>query len=306
MKIINDLHPQELPMPVVLAVGFFDGVHRGHQAVLKDALKLAKEVKAAPVVLTFYPHPMTVLAPDIPVPLLLSQEEKEKIIEDMGFHYMIVVRPSVDFLRKTADHFLADLGGLYHLKGIVTGENFTFGKGAAGNGFLLKKYFKTTSVQVHLISLKEEGGRIISSTGIRETILAGHMKKAARLLGRNYVIRGDIIHGFKRGMQLTGFPTANLRPERGRIIPKDGVYATRARIRGHSYPAVTNVGRNPTFGNENRSIETFIISFDENIYDAPFELEWIDRIRDEIKFDSVDLLKEQIKKDIETAKKLLR
>lgn len=306
MKIINGLHPQELPMPVVLAVGFFDGVHRGHQAVLKDALKLAKEVKAAPVVLTFYPHPMTVLAPDIPVPLLLSQEEKEKIIEDMGFHYMIVVRPSVDFLRKTADHFLADLGDLYHLKGIVTGENFTFGKGAAGNGFLLKKYFKTTSVQVHLISLKEEDGRIISSTGIRETILAGHMKKAARLLGRNYVIRGDIIHGFKRGMQLTGFPTANLRPERGRIIPKDGVYATRARIRGHSYPAVTNVGRNPTFGNENRSIETFIISFDENIYDAPFELEWIDRIRDEIKFDSVDLLKEQIKKDIETAKKLLR
>ncbi len=306
MKIINDLHPQELPMPVVLAVGFFDGVHRGHQAVLKDALKLAKEVKAAPVVLTFYPHPMTVLAPDIPVPLLLSQEEKEKIIEDMGFHYMIVVRPSVDFLRKTADYFLADLGGLYHLKGIVTGENFTFGKGAAGNGFLLKKYFKTTSVQVHLISLKEEGGRIISSTGIRETILAGHMKKAARLLGRNYVIRGDIIHGFKRGMQLTGFPTANLRPERGRIIPKDGVYATRARIRGHSYPAVTNVGRNPTFGNENRSIESFIISFDENIYDAPFELEWIDRIRDEIKFDSVDLLKEQIKKDIDTAKKLLR
>lgn len=306
MKIINGLHPQELPMPVVLAVGFFDGVHRGHQAVLKDALKLAKEVKAAPVVLTFYPHPMTVLAPDIPVPLLLSQEEKEKIIEDMGFHYMIVVRPSVDFLRKTADHFLADLGDLYHLKGIVTGENFTFGKGAAGNGFLLKKYFKTTSVQVHLISLKEEDGRIISSTGIRETILAGHMKKAARLLGRNYVIRGDIIHGFKRGMQLTGFPTANLRPERGRIIPKDGVYATRARIRGHSYPAVTNVGRNPTFGNENRSIETFIISFDENIYDASFELEWIDRIRDEIKFDSVDLLKEQIKKDIETAKKLLR
>lgn len=306
MKIINDLHPQELPMPVVLAVGFFDGVHRGHQAVLKDALKLAKEVKAAPAVLTFYPHPMTVLAPDIPVPLLLSQEEKEKIIEDMGFHYMIVVRPSVDFLRKTADHFLADLGDLYHLKGIVTGENFTFGKGAAGNGFLLKKYFKTTSVQVHLISLKEEDGRIISSTGIRETILAGHMKKAARLLGRNYVIRGDIIHGFKRGMQLTGFPTANLRPERGRIIPKDGVYATRARIRGHSYPAVTNVGRNPTFGNENRSIETFIISFDENIYDAPFELEWIDRIRDEIKFDSVDLLKEQIKKDIDTAKKLLR
>ena len=306
MKIINGLHPQELPMPVVLAVGFFDGVHRGHQAVLKDALKLAKEVKAAPVVLTFYPHPMTVLAPDIPVPLLLSQEEKEKIIEDMGFHYMIVVRPSVDFLRKTADHFLADLGDLYHLKGIVTGENFTFGKGAAGNGFLLKKYFKTTSVQVHLISLKEEDGRIISSTGIRETILAGHMKKAARLLGRNFVIRGDIIHGFKRGMQLTGFPTANLRPERGRIIPKDGVYATRARIRGHSYPAVTNVGRNPTFGNENRSIETFIISFDENIYDAPFELEWIDRIRDEIKFDSVDLLKEQIKKDIETAKKLLR
>lgn len=306
MKIINGLHPQELPMPVVLAVGFFDGVHRGHQAVLKDALKLAKEVKAAPVVLTFYPHPMTVLAPDIPVPLLLSQEEKEKIIEDMGFHYMIVVWPSVDFLRKTADHFLADLGDLYHLKGIVTGENFTFGKGAAGNGFLLKKYFKNTSVQVHLISLKEEDGRIISSTGIRETILAGHMKKAARLLGRNYVIRGDIIHGFKRGMQLTGFPTANLRPERGRIIPKDGVYATRARIRGHSYPAVTNVGRNPTFGNENRSIETFIISFDENIYDAPFELEWIDRIRDEIKFDSVDLLKEQIKKDIETAKKLLR
>lgn len=306
MKIINGLRPKELLMPTVLAIGFFDGIHKGHQAVLKAALELAERIKAEPVVMTFYPHPMTVLAPDIPVPLLLSQEEKEKIIKNMGFHSMMVVKPTSGFLAKPADCFLADLQSISQLKGLVTGENFTFGKGAVGNGFLLQKYFKNSSVQVHLIGLKEEDGRIISSTGIRETIMAGHMKKAASLLGRNYVIRGDIIHGFKRGKNLTGFPTANLRVEKGRIIPKDGVYATRARVRGHSYPAVTNVGRNPTFGNETRSIESFIISFDDNIYDAPFELEWIDRIRDEIQFADIDLLKEQIKKDVEEAKRLLK
>ncbi len=307
METVNGLEHILTAKPIVLTIGFFDGVHKGHQKVLHKTLQLADELKAAPVAMTFYPHPMTVLAPHIPVPLLSSEKEKEKIIDDMGFDMMIVISPDPDFLSKSAKEFLADLRKIPKLKGIVIGENFTFGRGAEGNSLMLKEYFNNSPVFVELIPSEEDGnGKVISSTEIRELILSGEMKKASDLLGRRYIINGDIVHGFKRGHRVTGFPTANLNPEPGKIIPKDGVYATKAIIHHRFYPAVTNVGSNPTFGNEEKSIETFIISFDENIYDAPFALEWADRIRDEIKFDTVDELKLQIKKDIDKAKLILQ
>lgn len=306
MKIINTLNQLPEEKPVVLAIGFFDGVHRGHQKVLQIALQTAKEKHAMPVAVTFYPHPLTVLSPSTPIQLLLSEREKEEIFEQMGFEATVVIQSTKEFLGRTAKDFLRSLSRIKSLCAIVTGENFTFGKEAKGSTELLKSYFKNTEILVKSIELEKAENEVISSTQIRKWILSGDVKAAFHFLGRPYRIRGDIVHGFRRGSEILGFPTANLRPEAERVIPGDGVYATQAFIQGKKYPSITNIGTNPTFGNRERSIETFIFSFDEKIYDAPFALEWIEKIRDEMHFSSVDGLISQIKRDVQRAKEILR
>lgn len=306
MNIINRLDQLPKERSVVMAFGFFDGVHRGHQAVLQAALRLARERNAMPVAVTFYPHPLTVLLPSASVPLLLSEGEKEELFKQMGFQTTVVISPTEEFLGQSAENFLQSLSEITSLCGIVTGENFTFGKGAQGNTELLSSYFLDKNVIIQIIKLEKVEGEVISSTQIRKKIWQGDVKKAGYFLGRPYRIRGDIIHGFRRGSKVVGFPTANLKPEKERAIPGDGVYATQAFIRGRKYPSITNVGTNPTFGNKERSIETFIFSFDEKIYDAPFVLEWIEKIREEKRFLDIGALRRQIEEDIKKAKQILK
>jgi riboflavin kinase/FMN adenylyltransferase len=305
MNIIKTLDQLPEKRPVVLAFGFFDGVHRGHQAVLQACLRLAREKKAMPAAVTFYPHPLTVLLPSASIQLLLSESEKEELFKQMGFETTVVISPTEEFLGQSAGRFLQSLSRITSLCGIVTGENFTFGKNAEGNAELLNSYFLDKGVFIQIVKLEKAEGGVISSTRIRKCILQGDVKKAGYFLGRPYRICGDIIHGFRRGTEVLGFPTANLKLDKERAVPGDGVYATRAFIRGRQYPSVTNVGTNPTFGNKERSIETFIFSFDEKIYDAPFALEWIEKIREEKKFPDIEALRRQIEEDIKRAKQIL-
>ena len=202
----------------------------------------------------------------------------------------VFIRPTKEFLSETAESFLKNLADIPGIKGIVTGDNFSFGKGASGNVSSMKSYFEGSDVAVVTAPLVSEAGKV---------------EEAAKLLGRNYTMSGDVVHGFHRGNDLLGFPTANLRMPDARVLPADGVYATKTRIEGKCYPSVTNIGTNPTFGNSEKTIETFIIDFDEEIYGKSFTLEWVKYIRGEVKFDSVDALKAQIESDIETAKKIL-
>lgn len=305
MKIIHTI--EELPKTerYVLGMGFFDGCHRGHQAVFETVKKIAKEKNALPGILTFFPHPMTLLAPDIQVPLLESVEEKWQDMEKAGMELVICIRPDADFLSLSAETFLQHLAALPELCGLVTGANFTFGKGALGNSQLLVAYFQDKEISVTILPLKQVEGHSISSTEIRKLIQAGKLSEATTLLGHTYRITGDVVHGFRRGHEALGFPTANLDVPTGRVMPPDGVYATYAEIEGHSYPAITNVGNNPTFGNEKKTIETFIFDFDSNIYGKSFTLEWVERIREEMKFPSLDALIGQIHQDIEKAKAIL-
>ncbi len=305
MTIFHNL--QDLPQDqrFVFGIGFFDGCHRGHQAVFGEVKRLAEEKGARPALITFYPHPMTILAPEIQVPLLQNEEEKLASMADAGIDFSVCIRPDREFLSRTAEEFCCMLEEITGLSGIVTGENFTFGKGAQGNGKFLASYFEGTDVTVHVLALTEKDGTEISSTAIRRAIHEGNVKRAAALLGRPHRLTGDVVHGFRRGHDVLGFPTANLELEAGRVVPADGVYATRARVGGKVYGAITNVGSNPTFGNEKKSIETFIFDFDESIYGRPFTLEWIDYIRGEKKFESPEALVEQIHKDIAQAKEIL-
>ncbi len=302
LSTLNQLPPERR---FVLGIGFFDGCHKGHQAVFAEVKRLAKEKDAEPAILTFFPHPMTVLAPDIHVPLLQSREEKLHAIEKAGIDWTICIQPDQKFLSESAEDFLHHLSQLPGLVGIVTGDNFTFGKGALGKASHIQSYFQGTPVTVHTLSLQQAGGETISSTEIRRLIQEGRVEEATSLLGRYYTITGDVVHGFRRGHEVLGFPTANLDVPADRVIPNDGVYATLAEVEGKRYPSITNVGNNPTFGNEKKTIETFIFDFDDSIYGKSFTLAWVSKIREEKKFDSVSDLVAQIQKDIEEAKRIV-
>lgn len=303
MTYISTLEKLPLGKKYVFGLGFFDGCHRGHQAVFQAVKELAQEKEAVPAILTFYPHPMTILAPDIHVPLLQSREERMESFSKAGMELTVCITPDREFLSESAEDFLFQLSKVPGLRGIVTGENFTFGKGAMGHGDMMKSYFQDTGVTVKILSLQQAAEQTISSTEIRKLLLAGQVDIAAQLLGHPYAITGDVVHGFRRGHEALGFPTANLDVPEDRVVPFDGVYATYAKVEGKRYPSITNVGNNPTFGNTKKTIETFIFDFDESIYGKQFTLEWVSRIRGEKKFDSVSALVAQIQKDIEVAKR---
>lgn len=291
----------------VLAIGFFDGFHRGHQAVLARAKAMAKKRGASVTVLTFYPHPMTVLSPGLCVPLLCSGKEKEELLMDAGTDNIICIRPTKEFLSMTVHDFMVKLSKLSGLAGIVTGENFSFGRGALGHAGELRLFFGRIGITVETAGLVHSGDGIpISSTRIRQCLQAGRIQEAEELLGHPYRVHGDVVHGVARGSKILGFPTANLALSEERVIPADGVYATFAIVSGRKYPAVTNVGKNPTFRNTFRTIETFIFNFDDSIYGQPFALEWKERIRGEIKFSGAEALKEQIALDVKKAGQILQ
>lgn len=301
MQIIHSFTELPKTEKFVLGLGFFDGCHRGHQAVFAAVKKMAEEKGALPGVLTFYPHPMTVLAPEVHVPLLQSLPERLASFEAADMKLALVVKPDREFLSITAGDFLHTLSALPGLTGVVCGPNFTFGRGALGHAEMLA----AACPDAHVVPLQEMDGTVPSSTAIRTLLQKGNVKDAACLLGRPYSLSGDVVHGFRRGHDVLGFPTANLEPEENRVVPADGVYATFAVVNGKHYPAVTNVGTNPTFGNTARTIETFIFHFDQSLYGKPFTLEWIDRLRGEITFPDADALAVQIKKDIGNADNIL-
>lgn len=291
--------------PFVLAIGFFDGCHKGHQKVLEEAKKIAEQKNAKVGVLTFFPHPLSILFPDKIIPLLQSEEEKEEALKNWGIHEIIFLKPTKEFLSVSKEQFLEKLGEEKNLLGIVGGSNFTFGKNAKGTMKDMEIFFAGKNVTVKTIFLETEKENIISSTKIREFILQGEMEEAKELLGRYYTVYGDVVHGFQRGQDVLGFPTANLALPNYRVVPARGVYVTRTRIDGKVYWSVTNIGVNPTFGNIEQTIETFILNFDESIYGKKFTLEWIKRLRGEIKFPSPKELIKQINQDIEDAKEVL-
>lgn len=307
MRIVHTL--KDIPQGRwVLGMGFFDGFHRGHQEIAAAVLALAREKKAQPGVLTFSPHPASVLYPDTVIELLQTEAEKEQYLAGAGMALSVILRPTRELLAKSAADFLSELSGIAGLSGIVCGENFTFGKGAEGTPAMMETFFQHTGIAVKTLPLMRSSdieGRVISSTEIRRLLRKGDVTVASRLLGRIYSLSGDVVHGFRRGTEAIGFPTANLSFGTDRVLPADGVYATYASIRGHRYPAVTNIGKNPTFDNEERTIETFIFHFDDHIYGEPFSVEFVKRLRGETKFQSVEELKRQIALDIDQAKAIL-
>ncbi|MBT3475768.1 bifunctional riboflavin kinase/FAD synthetase [bacterium] len=285
--------------PRTLLIGNFDGVHLGHQSLIEFAKKIARESDTELSILTFKPHPREVIL-NKKVDLILPYFEKIKMlksfsvnsIDEIGFNKEISKMSPNDFISK----FLEASGAV----NIIVGKDFKFGIHASGNVDTLVSY-KKSLFKVHAIEIEHIVDKRISSSLIKEFLSQGCICEVNRFLGRNYYIKGEVVEGEKRGRQI-GFPTTNLKTE-WNLLPKEGVYVTYIFVNGKRYDGITNIGYRPTFGKKDLLIESHLFDFNEFIYGLEIKIEFLKRIRSEKKFDSVEELIENIKKDVLFAKK---
>ncbi|OVE81680.1 riboflavin biosynthesis protein RibF [bacterium K02(2017)] len=284
-----------------ICMGNYDGFHFGHQAILENLLKNAKAKGLKSVLLTFYPHPVKVLAPDVAPNLIYTKEQKIEILSRTGLDCVIFHPFDRDFAKtKPEDFFTKTIIKMLKAKYITVGYDFTFGKKRTGTTETLESLAHENEVGIKIIKAKLQDNMLVSSSIIRKTVREANIPLSSKLLTRTFFLDGSIIQGHQRGTSL-GIHTANL-DTKNELIPPDGVYATTIRLGKKTYPSVTNIGFNPTFENKERSIETHILDFDETIYEKTVRLYFIHKLRDEIKFATPTALVKQINKDIEAAK----
>lgn len=288
----------ELPAKTSLAIGVFDGVHLGHQRVIREALAAGNPT----AVLTFDPHPMRVLRPgDAPL-MLTSSEHKLTLFRQLGVDTCLLIKFDQAFSEMPAEKFIEQIGSC---RQITVGARFRFGHERTGTVALMEKLAARFGYTVNEIqSVLTPDGEMISSTAVRKHILAGNLDRAALMLGRRFTILGTVEHGDHRGHEL-GFPTANVNPH-NEALPPDGVYAARVRLVDSWLPAVLNIGHRPTFAGKPRRLEVHLLDFDRGLYGQDLEVEFVQHLRAEKKFASIDELKAQIRADVELASKLLR
>ncbi len=290
----------------VLTIGNFDGVHLGHQLIFRRLLEKAVEIAGESIVFTFEPHPVEVLAPDRKLLLLTPMQEKLRLIGEQGIDVTICARFSEEFSGQAPEDFIKTV--LYDqikIRHLFVGHDFTFGKNRRGNIALLHAMGRKLGFNVEVIEALRVRGKVVSSTLIRELVKEGNLREATQLLGRNFSLTCTVIHGKGRGSKKLGFPTANLQYE-GLLFPPPGIYAVWAFHDGQKYPAVANLGWNPTFQDQKFSIEVHILDFHRDIYGQALRVEFVQRLRDEIAFHGPEELIAQIKKDIERAKDIFR
>jgi len=296
MKIYYDINDFEQVPHAVVTIGTFDGVHRGHQEILRNMVNRAKEIGGESVVVTFYPHPRQVLSHDSGIRFISTQEEKIAHLEALGIDNLIIIKFTKEFAAIPSEDFIKD----YLVKNIqpavlIIGYDHHFGKGRTGDFGMLYELGSQYHFKVEKIQEQDVDNVAVSSTKIRHYLENGDIKHANMLLGYEYSYIGKVVHGQQVGHKM-GYPTANIEvAEEFQLIEKQGVYATFAEIGGRSYPAMTYIGKRPTMeDNRPQSIETHIISFDGTLYDKEIKIRFVDFVRDDKKFDNFEALKRQI------------
>lgn len=292
----------------VVTIGTFDGVHLGHRVILQEVVKHAKEINGESVLLTFEPHPRKLLFPDQSLKLLTPLDEKIKLIQSEGIENIVVVPFTNAFANLSADEYIQDfLVRLFKPHGIVIGYDHHFGHDRKGNINLLKQEATKYHYSVFEIPAQLIDEAAVSSTKIRNALNEGHVTEAAHMLGYNYTMKGTVQKGAQLGRTIN-YPTANLLPSsEDQLIPARGVYAIKVNYNGIAYKAMLNIGFRPTVSNELKlHIEAHIFDFNGDIYGKEIELEFIERLRDEQKFASLDELKAQLGKDKEAAQRILQ
>ncbi|WP_201780422.1 riboflavin biosynthesis protein RibF [Lactobacillus psittaci] len=299
LKIVHLTYPIEdsvTPGPIVLALGFFDGVHLGHQKLIKRAKIVANEKHLPLMVMTFDRHPKEIYAGKTNFRYIDTLTEKADKIAALGVDYLAIAPFTHGFSKLSPQEFVDQVIVALKADTVVAGFDYTFGPKDVANMENLP-YFAKNRFEIVILPEQTSGGSKIGSTAIRKAIKEGKIDLATELLGSHYITSGIVGHGKRNGHKL-GYPTANLILEDRKVIPKIGVYATRTLVNGKWYESMTSVGYNVTIGNSNQIyIETNIFDFDENIYDEPITIEWYKYTRGEIKFDSLDELKKQLDLD---------
>lgn len=320
-----DAVPADLSNPVV-TIGVFDGVHRGHQLLISRAVDLARAAGVPSVVMTFDPHPVQIFAPEHTPDVLIPLAERARLISELGVDYMLVI----DFTKELAgespeEYFRNVIVDTLGASRVVVGENFTFGAGASGTAQTMLALGEKYGVEVDVVSLLFDGTERICSTAIRDALRGGDISGAAEFLGRDFSITAEIERGAGRGGRELGYPTANQYMPDTDALPGDGVYAGWFTVipvddgsegaandtidgdmePGIRYPAAISVGTNPTFGDARRSVESFVLDRDADLYGRTARVEFIAKVRDMVKFDSVDELLDHMARDVARVREIL-
>lgn len=307
MKILEGLESLDPPLEQsVLTVGNFDGVHRAHQQLLAQAGLFAANTGGPVVVLTFEPHPLTVVAPDKAPPRLSTPEDKLTYLREAGADIVVVARSEPGLLGMEAERFVEDvIIRRFHPTHIVEGPSFGFGRGRRGTPELLARVAGRFSAQVHIvepITLQIDQGEpmLVSSSLIRRLLGEGKVHRAALCLGRPHVVVGVVVEGERRGRTL-GFPTANVAVAR-QLLPGDGVYSGRATVHGACHRAAISIGINPTFKGTQRRVEAHLLDFDGDIYGESIRVEFLRRLRGQETYDSPEALVRQLRLDVDAVR----
>jgi len=304
MLIEEELSRVKPERETALTIGVFDGVHQGHQSLIAKLNQKAAAEGLDSGVVTFQHHPRLVLKPQSRITRLTSLQERITLLERVGVKYIVPLSFTPDISQLSAREFVELLRRYLRVRALVIGPDFALGSGKKGDAPALTALGEELNFTVEVVPPVVLNGEAVSSTAIRNALAEGDVKKAGEFLGRHFSLKGQVSKGDSRGKTL-GFPTANIVPEQGQALPADGVYAVRVHVDGRTYHAVANIGLRPTFGSEERLLETHLLGFNGDLYGQEIEIEFIDRLRDEIRFPDAEELKSQMARDAERAGELL-
>lgn len=289
---------------ITVALGNFDGIHLGHQRLIGEAVAIARRNNGTAAVLTFHPHPMAVLKPELAPPMLLDQEAKRRMMAELGVDILILLPFTLNFAQLSPEEFIKDvLVKQLNVKAIVVGYNYSFGHRGRGNPETIWKYADECCYTLSVIPPVKVGSQVVSSTLIRNKLAEGDVAAAQKLLGYYPFTEGTVVLGDRRGNTL-GFPTANIDCPAGMMVPARGVYSVHVDMDGETYLGVANVGTKPTFNGSNQriNIEVHLLDFCGDIYGKKIKVKYVRRLRDERKFSSITDLVNQIQADVQSAR----
>lgn len=301
MIVIDNYSEKILESNNYVALGSFDGLHKGHLSLINKAVEVAEKKNWKSMVFTFKNHPRCFMDRGFCSKLIMENEKKIEILEDEKVDILCFKDFDTEFMKLTPKEFIQLLIDKYNAKGIIVGFNYKFGYKNLGNVKLLEELKEIFNYELYVIDKCLYDGDVISSTRIRNLILEGDVSEAAEMLSRPYSLTGEVVHGRKIGRTM-GFPTANLDINKNLILPKVGVYYTNVKVNNNIYKGITNIGNNPTVNGKKITIETYILDFDEDIYGEHIEVSFIKKIRDGKKFNGLQELKEELERNKEFAR----
>lgn len=304
MAIIRHLYQLAPDEDVVLTIGKLDGVHLGHQYLVRQIVQRAEALGIRSGAITLHPHPAEILAPQRRIHYLTTLDERLELLAELGLDLVIVLPFTLEVAETTAQEFVADLCHHVRLKELWVGPDFALGHNREGDIAFLRRLGREWGFAVHVVEPLTVGGEVVSGTQIRQLIADGQVAEATRLLGRHPRLHGEVVRGAERGRAL-GFPTANIEVADRLLVPKNGVYATQVWLGGEQFDGVTNIGVRPSFDHGERVVEIHILDFDRSIYGEKLEAAFVERLRDERRFNGIDELTTQIARDAEQARQIL-